>query len=394
MVKKTKNKYLVTYGGWYQRTTIHLTEIYDFLFSCKTYLDLSKQKLKKYRSRLDIKSVKRKAAYLEYVEMKTNSGITVKYFEDGLYVFEKTAPDIKKAREELVQYHEKYFQPAVRYLFSLGAPIPKVLANIKTIHPTVVSVKHNNHKNFDIEKSKFGEVYSKISADNMTVYKTPEYIFIVANDKKYKVVDKIVQMQVFFREFKDQLEKYLEIHRLVWEEIENIKKQKSIRGKDVEKVRFKLDSYEKTVTLITHRINQMGVYVDTRTSISKHVEIQKYLILLFSYKFETLVNTFEYIQEIWGMTKAHLDSAIKLVVEIQEKTTDASIKSLRLVTAIGVISGLSRYIFKEEFPKLTLSGFLFFVTLVVISWLLDMLIVKIYQQIKYKLKVKDKWVRF
>ncbi|MBU0976303.1 MAG: hypothetical protein ABIE03_01300 [Patescibacteria group bacterium] len=381
-----KELFTITYGGWYQRTTIHLTEIYDFLKFCKIRLKLSMSILKSYHTNLKLKQVTREVGYLEYIQAETEEGIVIKYYEDGLYILKLESEDIAKGKKILKNYYEKFFEPAIKYIFSLGAPIPKILADITSVHPTVISQQSEDPSDFDIESDLYGEVYSKISSKEMTVYKTPEYIFALADKTKFEMLDDIVGMQIFFREFKDQLEKYIDIHRIVWEEIDKIKDKKSIKGKEVEKVRFKLEMYNKTVNLITHRINQMGTYVTTRASISKSLEIENYLVNLFQYKFEVLSNTLEYIKEIWAMTNSYLQSAIQIVVEIQDKTTDASIKSLRLVTALGVVAGLGRYLFQEEFPKVTIEGLGYFVILILFTWLLDMLIVWIYRQIKYKLR--------
>ena len=45
MIKK-EEPIKVTFGGWYQRTTLHLTEIYDFFKYGTSRLSLSKGKLK------------------------------------------------------------------------------------------------------------------------------------------------------------------------------------------------------------------------------------------------------------------------------------------------------------------------------------------------------------
>ena len=55
----------------------------------------------------------------------------------------------------------------------------------------------------------------------------------------------------------------------MWEEISDIKERKVIKGKDVEEVRMQLDAYQKTINLISSRINQMGAYVHTRADIAK-----------------------------------------------------------------------------------------------------------------------------
>ncbi|MBN2016276.1 hypothetical protein JW766_05610 [Candidatus Dojkabacteria bacterium] len=386
MAGTEKQKYTITYGGWYQRTTIHLSEIYLFLAKGRSYLKLSRSKLERFHRELKIKDVKREAGHLEYVQAVTSEGIEIRYYEDGLYVLELDASDIERACKTLEDYFQNFFEPAINYIFSLGAPTPKILANIKTVHPFVIGVRSDQHKNYVIDRKRFGEIYSQITSNDITVYKTPEYIFVVASKGRYKQVSDLNEMQIFFREFKDHLEKYLQIHRALWEEIAFIKKMKNIKGIDIPKVRAKLDSYSKTVTLISRRINQMGSYVRTRASIAKYINIREDLSTLFQYKFETLTNTLDYIKEIWAMTREYLDSAIGIIVELQSQTTDTGLKSLRLVTTFGALAGTISYISANRVPELTAESVLFFVGLLVGAILLDRIVVFVYQRVKYKMK--------
>ena len=41
----------------------------------------------------------------------------------------------------------------------------------------------------------------------------------------------------------------------------------------------------------------------------------------FQFKFETLLDTHEYIKHLWGMTKNYLTSAIEIFSELQAKST-------------------------------------------------------------------------
>lgn len=207
-------KYTVTFGGWYQRITLHLSEIYGFLEAGFSKLDLSKDKLAKYHTDLDLEEVSREVESLEFVKAKTASGIDIRYYEDGLYILQVASEDIDSSQRILSKYFEEIFEPAISYIFSLGAPTPKVLANIKTYHPTVVSLKYKDPKSFKLEE-KYGEVYSQISSEEDTVYKTPGYIFVVTSGNK-KHLRHLIETQIFFREYKDQLEKYLNIHRVLW----------------------------------------------------------------------------------------------------------------------------------------------------------------------------------
>ena len=380
----------VTYGGWYQRTTLHLSEIYDLFDHGTSHLKLSSEEIKRLQTELGLANVARESGYFESVKAITTTGIEIRYYEDGLYVLEMSAQDGDKAREQLEKYFQEKLSPAVSYIFSLGAPTPKVLANIKTVHPVVISVYGKEGENFAPDESLYGEVYTKISSNSITVFKTPKYIFISSPKEPDAPLRALIEMQIFFREFKDQLEKYLSIHRTIWEEISEIKEAKIIKGKDVEAIRGKLDGYQKTISLISNRINQMGSYISTRSSIAKHLEVDKDLVSLFEYKFETLTDTLSYIKEIWKMTSDYLASAIGNLVEIKNQTTSNNLKSLQTVTSIGVISGVLGYLSANTLPHISRAGAVYFVLLFALTWLMNKVIVTKYRNKKYSLKFGDR----
>lgn len=381
-MSNSENKYKITYGGWYQRTTLHLSEVYDLFTKGESTLNLSKEKLKKLQQDLDLQSVTRESGYFDYVKAITNSGIEVRYYEDGLYVLEMFDEDIISSQKKLEKFYEQKLSPAISYIFSLGAPTPKILANIKTIHPVVVTFEG---REIDPDETIFGKVYTKISSNGINVYKTPRYIFISSAKKNTNLKD-LIEMQIFFREFKDQLEKYLSIHRNIWEEISEIKEAKEIKGSDVESVRGRLDGYQKTISLISNRINQMSSYINTRSSISKHLEIDKDLVSLFEYKFETLTDTLSYIKEIWKMTSDYLGSAISNLVEIKNQSTNSNLKSLQTITSIGVISGILGYLSANKLPTISESGVVYFVLLFCLTWIFNRFIYERQKTKKFSLK--------
>ncbi len=383
-----QNKYKVTYGGWYQRTTLHLSEIYELFALGTSRLELSPKKLQKMRKDLNLIEVTREADFLEYVKAITSDGIEIRYYEDGLYTLSLPADDAVEAQSKLMTYYQDKLLPAINYIFSIGAPTPKILANIKKFHPTVVQTTSKNHSEFNIDALLYGDTYNKITSESVSVFKTPEYIFVVSDPDAEIDIDALIEMQIFFREFKDQLEKYLNIHRRTWEMISEIKDQKEVSGKEVNKIRDRLDSYETTVNLITNRINQMGTYVDTRADIARDEELDKYLVVLFQYKFSVLLNTLDYIKEIWKMTSDYLQTAISIIVEIKDQASDSSIKSLRLITTIGVIAGLMRYL--KAFPKVSGEGLIYLVLLMIATYIIEWIISRRNNAKKYKLKFKEK----
>ncbi len=388
-----ESSFKITYGGWYQRTTLHLSEIYDLFASGKSNLNLSKEKLSELYKKFNFESVTREAGYFEFVKAKVKNGIEVRYYEDGLYILEielDTLEAINKAKELLENYFNNVLSPATSYIFSLGAPTPKVLANIKTIHPIVLSVVQDNPETFKPAENEFGLIYSTITSQDIIVHKTPAYIFIVSSPKSESVVAELVETQIFFREFKDQLEKYLNIHRNLWEEISDIKERQSLKGSEIEPIRAKLDSYQKTISLIGNRINQMGSYIRTRSAIAKGSNIEEHLRKLFEFKFEVLTDTLDYIKEIWKMTTDYLSSAIQNIVEIKNQGTSRGIQSLQVITSIGVVSGIIGYFAKNELPKFTSMGALYFAVIIAITWLINFSVSALYKNRKYNLKFTDR----
>tara|TARA_Y100000310_G_C20261071_1_gene613655 strand:- start:21 stop:404 length:384 start_codon:yes stop_codon:yes gene_type:complete len=119
----------VSVGGWYQRTTLHLSELQAFFTNAESRLELSESKLRRYHEDLNLKSVKRVTGHFEYIQAITRTGLEIRYYEDGLYTIHKITKDIEKTNTVLREYLDKKFLPAINYLFSLGVPTPKILAN-------------------------------------------------------------------------------------------------------------------------------------------------------------------------------------------------------------------------------------------------------------------------
>jgi len=375
----------VVFGGWYQRTTLHLSEIQRFLLNAESNGDLSKIKLKKLQGAMQLKKVERKVGYLEYLSIKTKSEIEIKYFEDGLYTISKSGEDYKKLKKEIEEYFQKRFEPAINYLFSLGAPTPKILSNMKKRHPIVIG-----HVGKNIKKYNFGKMraYKETIAKDVKVSKTKDNIVITVAQRRRKELDLLIEMQIFFSEFKLQLHKYLDIHRSIWEDISAIKEKEFIKGSDVSKHKSKLESYQKTIQLIRNRINQMKTYASTRQTISKNWGIDKRLDKLFQYRFEDLFNTLDYIKEIWSMTIDYVDSGIKVLTDIENKTTSKGIKSIQLLVGIGVIMGVLRYLNEKTFDniQLTTKTIIFIVVIGILGLILDKITKISAKNKKYKLK--------
>lgn len=381
--KERGNHFRVTVGGWYPRTTLHLSEIYSFFKNGSSELALSKEKLEELHRGLRLKSVVQETGNLEYIHAITEDGIEIRYYEDGLYTISTQTKSISDAALQIESYVSARFNPAIAYIFSLGAPTPKVLAHFPIKHPVVVGMHKGNWSSFSYDHKKYGEVYAQIESNGIVVYKTLSHIFVLARHMSEDAVADLVEMQIFFREFKDQLKRYLNIHRVIWEEISAIKEQKSVSAKEVDQLRSKLDGYQKTVNLISNRINQMSSYITTRSKLSKALQLDNHLLTLFQYKFESLSDTHTYIKEIWNMTREYIASAIAMFSEIQNKSTQRSIQSLQLITLSNVIATLLAKMAIDKIPGITVWGFLYFIFIVLLAWVINSVVIFLFKNIKY-----------
>ncbi len=363
----------IVFGGWYQRTTLHLSEVFHFFYDGTSFENFPKEKLLEYRENLNLIAAQREFGYLEKIKAQTKEGIEITYYEDGLYLLEIASSDVEESKKILSEYYEKRFAPAINYLFSLGAPTPKILSNIKIPHSIVIEVFQENTKNYSVDPQ-FGKVYSKISYKDFTVLKTKDYIFVVLPERKQEFFEPLNEMQIFFREFKQQLWKYLRIHRKVWEEIDKIIETGKIGGKEISDRLGKLQSYRRTIGLIRNRINQMDAYVSTRSSLSKYLKIEGSFRVLFEYRFEDLTNTLNYTKELWSATIDYVDSAISTLQDLEKSVSERNLESIKIIASIGVISLILGYLAAESYPAVTFVGIVSLIGFAVVALLINLII--------------------
>jgi hypothetical protein len=379
----------VVFGGWYQRTTLHLSEVHRFLLGVENNINLPAARVKKFRDGLELKSVKRKVGYLEFLDVQTKGGIRIRYFEDGLYLLSKKGSDVHALTKEIKDYFSGKFEPAINFLFSLGAPTPKILSNMKATHPVVVERVVEDPLKSKVGRE-FGKVYLETSSSRIKVSKTKEYIVVDVASSRKKELDTLTEMQIFFSDFKLQLHKYLDIHRKIWEEIDAIGEKEFVRGREVGEYKSMLNSYQKTIQLVKNRINQMSNYARTRRDISKQVNIDRRLNDLFQYRFEDLFNTLEYIKEVWAMTLDYVNSAIRVIQGVEKQVSSKGLGSIQFLVGVGVISGIIRYLGPASFPDVAVSGFLYVLGFGVLAIVMNKVMNWNGKKKKYKVKFVER----
>jgi len=373
-------------GGWYQRTTLHLSEVYDWLQSGGSPLALDKKKLKALRAGLKTKVVEMRVREFEYIYFQTASGTEVRLFEDGLIVLSRPVRKIKDDIAALTSFYEESLSPALNYLFSLGAPVPKELASIATVYPYFILLE--KAKPADIERltKELGEKkYLSVKRPDFEIYRGGK-IYLINNFRLPRaLITRLINEQIFAREFKIQLHHYLNLHRIIWEKIAAIKERGEISGREAGPLKTQVEGYSKTVNLISSRINQMSTYLGTREKVVKSDAALDRILPILQFKYETLSDTLAYIKEIWLMTKNYLDSSLALFSGIQAKSTEASLKNLTVITVTGVAASFLK-MFSGDLPKFTTNGMLFALLIIFAGFSADEIIKFISRRKRYKIK--------
>lgn len=377
-------KYKIIYGGWHQRTSIHMAEVYEFLKSGRSELDLDKKKLSQHWNALNIEKIEKKSEYLDYLKVKTTTGISINYFEDGLYTFKIESDNIRSAQKTLQDYYNDRFNPAISYIFSLGAPTAGKLTDAR-IHPTVAIAETNNIENFQFPTEELDEVEIQNDYPNIRVYKNLNKTLIVVTPELQKSAIKLAEMEIFLSEFYYHLRSFLNLHRKVWEDIASIKNRTTIKGVEAEKIRIQLDGRQKIINMVSNRLDQMGIFIGSRKMIIKEFNLNEKISSNLELGLNSLENTTEYLRRVWKMTDQYSDSAINSIVEIKNKGTAQGIKSLQLITSIGIIATIIGYLSEDAFPKITGIGIIFFLLIIILTFVINIIINKIYKAKKYKL---------
>ena len=393
---KISNVYV---GGWFQRTMLQLSEIYDFLREAKTQLALDQDKLIEFRKNLQIGKIDYGVQGEEFIEFTTALNIKVKIFEDGLIVLNNhnVSEDTLFADiDALTDYYENRLSPAFSYLFSLGAPVPKELAHIETVYPYFVISDNATKEEMNALLSRTDkQKYFEFDNEKYDVIRGDVYYFI--NNKKAELenIERYVEEQIFIREFKGQLHIYLNLHRIIWEKIDNVKERASVKGADILAFNTKLDSYAKTITLIEGRINQMSTYLPTREKIAKNDKELSEFLSISGFRYETLKDTLDYIKHLWSMTKNYVSSAQKLFNGLKSDVSNKSINNLTLVTSMSAGTSIISLLTKTE-PKFTTFGIKYFFILAILVFILNKGLKSVQSFRRYKINDSglDKDIKF
>mgnify|MGYP001122362153 FL=1 len=176
---KIKSIYI---GGWFQRTMLQLSEIYEFWRDGTSQLGFDQNRLTDLHDKLRIDSIEYGVANEEFVAFSTEDQIRVKLFEDGLIVIssDKVSEDtMLNDVEHLHTYYNECLSPTINYLFSTGAPVFKELSRVENIYPYFIVCDNASQKELsDLLAQTERQKYFEFDGKNYDVLRGDKYYFI------------------------------------------------------------------------------------------------------------------------------------------------------------------------------------------------------------------------
>ena len=275
--------------------------------------------------------------------------------------------------------------PAIRYLFSVGAPAPKDLAGIEHESPCfIVATDCSKTQAVAILDELGAQLEFELDTKDMVLYRGGEF-FVIAVKPHFTGAEELIETWIYFKEFKSQLHHYMNLHRAIWTQIEAIKEEHYIRGWQIKAQRTKLESYKKTIELIEARIGQMDLYMGTRGKVATARGWDGYLSDVLQFRYTNLEHTHDYVKSLWTMTQKYVDSAIQIMTEISAQSTKTSVQALTVISSIGVVSAVINYMAIPKLPHFSNIGELYFIILLAVALLLNAGIALIYSLARYRI---------
>lgn len=330
-------------GIWFPRTSIHLKEIYRFMRYEEIIPILNADAAKNYLKNLGILEAEYyEGEYFDFLTAKTKE-MKIVFTEDGIIVNEiPVGWEVKKELGRLHDFYIRKLSPAISFLFSMGAPIPKDLTRIEETHPAyLVGKKLNDENVFNLLKIFDDHILSKTSDAKLDIFSGEKISIInikkkIPNEEEY--LNQLIQNLVFFREFERQLENYLHIHRNIWEKISAIRDAQHLYFKDIKRSRDDLLDILETLSFVKARLRQMRDILKGRER-SINEDLKKHLISLGCERFSLYRSDVDYIENLWQSTIDYANSALGLINSVFEENTQKELNALRFMTLLGVIVG-------------------------------------------------------
>lgn len=340
MTEKETNPKALYLGTWFPRTNLHLKEVYRF-FSGERTEGLSQEKLKALHRDLKVEVVTlHEEGIFDTIEARCGA-IRLLMTEDGVMLMQAKVEDFEESRNTLEDFYERHLGPALTYLFSRGAPLPKTLTEVKEIYPLLLLITKSASKNevAEIFSDNGDSPVSSVASRNIEIFFGKELtIFNTSRlGSNAQIHEELLITIIFFREFEGQLGRYLSLHRTMWDEITKIRESKELRYKDFPRVREKILEHLKTLSFVKARLAQMLDILSTRSNLVDQ-PMRDILASLGLLRFDHLRAQQEYVSDLWQMTIEYTQGTLTLLNSLFDENTQKELNALKFITLIAAVT--------------------------------------------------------
>jgi Mg2+ and Co2+ transporter CorA len=380
-------------GTWFQRTSLHLKEIYNFLKNKKGVAGLDQNKLDKFWEELKVEKISfYEKTNFDFLEAKCD-GVTILITEDGIVLLSLPAKELHETIASLENFYSQRFGPVLSYLFSRGAPLPKQLEKAKEIYPLIGITKNLSSK--EEAKKLFrefdDEFFSSVSSKDIEIFfgQVLNLFNVKQRSANGDFIEELLLNIVFFREFQDQLNRYLNLHRTMWDRISRIRESKTLRYKDFPYVRQQILEFLKTLSFVKARLSQMDDIIAARILLINPVLKKKLPELGFS-RFEHLEADQKYVSHLWQMTIEYVDGTLNLLESLFQENTQRELGALKFVTLIAALTGFFgmniAFPWEERWLEFFPSSFVVIILIILLSLSFYFLLKKFVRNRHFKIK--------
>ncbi|HTK05040.1 MAG TPA: hypothetical protein VL500_05625 [Candidatus Eisenbacteria bacterium] len=326
-------------GTWSQRTNLHLQEIYRFLKYGKGVDKLDEARVKALRDAIGPGETTFHNAAINSLRAACGA-FTVSITEDGVVLMSTEETDLAKARASLMKFHEGALEPALGYLFSRGAPLPKEIASIEKHGDFLTVVRGADDIDVRETFEAFGDRYhSHASSEGMRVMTGHRIEIVDVGDIELseEETEGFVRDLVFFKEFERQMYAYIRLHRGIWDKLSEIRDARSLRYADFPAVRTDILSFEMTLGVVRARIAQMDDILGERRA-GEPKGVTRILSSLGMLDFSSLHASRRYVSHLWEMTDDYADGTLKLLETLYQENTQRELNALKFITLITALT--------------------------------------------------------
>jgi hypothetical protein len=279
---------------------------------------------------------------------------------------------MKKETKKMSEFAFKKVFSSFNYIYSLGAPIPKVFSALKSVMPFVfVTEGISKEEVEDFLETRGEKITKEFSSEKAEVYYGSNTIIIDGDSKFAKRI--IKECVYYLHDAEAQLQKILDLHRYVWDEVNEIKSSKTIKYKDLPKTRDLLTEIESDVIFFESRINQLKSVLETqKRRVSEFAKKEDdYIWDVFEDGFDSLQSSRKYVENLWQMTRDYVSGTTNLINTIYQESSNKQVNTLQfvfIIAAAAQLVALGEVVSSDILGKINMDTGLIIATEHAFSW--------------------------